>query len=85
MKLYPYTWVIVSISGIMFGSYGLLSVLRIPFRTWEHWLVNFGGMLFSGLLFGFAGALLAGCLWYLYLRLSRSDQRKIAQPPPLIT
>ena len=79
MKLYPYTWVIVSISGIMFGSYGLLSVLRIPFRTWEHWLVNFGGMLFSGLLFGFAGALLAAISRYLYHKAFPSNHEGTVQ------
>ncbi len=75
MKLYPHTWVIVSISGVMFGSYGLLSVLRIPFRTWEYWIVNFGGMLFTGLVFGFAGVLLAAISRYLYQKAFRSDQK----------
>lgn len=67
MKLYRYTSWIILVAVAIFGFYGLVAVLKLPFRNWEHWIVTFGGMLFTGVLFGVCVVLLAACLRYLWL------------------
>ena len=67
MKLHRYTPWIILVAAVIFGYKGLVAVLDIPFRTREQWVVTFGGMTLTGVLFGVCVMLLAACLRYLWL------------------
>jgi hypothetical protein len=79
MKLFPFTWWIVSYGALIHGFFGLLMVLKLPDRTWQHWIDIFGGMVLDGALCGLALALLAAGLRYLYMTFSRFGQQRIPQ------
>jgi hypothetical protein len=82
MKLHPDTLWIVSSGAVIFGLYGLVSVLRIPSRTLEHWIIHLGGMYLTGVLLGLCVALLATGIRYLRLRFKPSPVKfsQILQP-----
>jgi len=63
MKLHPRTPWIISVAAVVFGSFGLFMVLKIPHRTWFDWYVHIGGLILIGVLFGFCIGFLARYLW----------------------
>ena len=79
IKLFPFTWWIVAVGVLMHGFIGVLMVLNLPDRVWEHWVDTVGAMIFGGALYGLALALLGIGFEYLYLKFSRPGQRRIFQ------